>query len=231
MLFRSDQNHSYVLPVPYAIYRGRILRATRDGARAVLLDSERFDFDISLAASPPTKSQDNDARRGMPDLAPTLEVGPNLNLRLLQGSGWKLDLRLPVRGVVSVQRRPQALGWTVNPVLNVDWELAGWRVGAQGGPLWATRRFNAHYYDVTAADATATRPAYAAPSGHGGWRWTVGTSRRVGAWWVGAFVRGDSLAGAAFDNSPLVRQRHNLSAGLAASWVFAVSDERVAARD
>lgn len=227
----SDQNYRRLLPVPYAVYRGQILRATREGARAVLLDRDGFDFDISLAASPPTRSKDNDARRGMADLAPTLEVGPNANLRLVQGNGWKLDLRVPVRAVFSVERRPEALGWTVNPVLNVDWDLPGWRLGAQAGPLWATRRFNAHYYDVAAADATASRRAYSAGAGYGGWRWTVGSSRRVGAWWLGAFVRGDSVAGATFDNSPLVRQRHNLSAGLAFSRVFAVSDARVAVVD
>ncbi len=233
----SDQRYNLVLPVPYAVYRGRILRATREGARAVLLDREGFDFDVSVAASPPTRSEDNNARRGMQDLAPTLEFGPNANVRLAQGARWKLDLRLPLRAVFSVERRPEALGWTFNPVLNVDWELSagpassGWRLGAQAGPVWATRRFHAHYYDVSAADATAARSAYSAGSGYGGWRWTVGSSRRVGAWWLGAFVRGDSVAGSTFVNSPLVRQRHNVSVGVAFSRVFAVSDERVAVVD
>ena len=36
----SDQNHQWLLPVPYAVYRGQIFRATRDGARAVLREWE-----------------------------------------------------------------------------------------------------------------------------------------------------------------------------------------------
>ena len=75
------------------------------------------------------------------------------------------------------------------------------------------------------------RPAYAAPSGYAGWRLTAGASRRLGDFWLGAFVRADGVGGAVFDASPLVRQRHNLTYGLALSWVFRTSDERVAGRD
>ena len=35
----SDQAHSYLLPLPYVVYRGKILRADRDGARALLLET------------------------------------------------------------------------------------------------------------------------------------------------------------------------------------------------
>ena len=39
----SDQSHTWVLPVPYVVYRGRIFKADREGARAVLLDADRLD--------------------------------------------------------------------------------------------------------------------------------------------------------------------------------------------
>lgn len=225
----SDQTHDLLLPVPYAIYRGKIFRATREGARAVLLDSERVDLDLSLAASPPTRSNDNLARAGMPDLPPTVEFGPNMNLVLGRGSDWKLDFRLPVRGVVQLNSRAHDAGWTVSPVLNLDWRWQGWDIGAQAGPMWGSRRHHALLYSVATPYATATRPAYEAPAGYGGWRWTTGASRRFGALWVGAFVRGDQLGGAAFEASPLVKKTQTVSAGLAFSWVFAVSDERVTA--
>ena len=231
----SDQSHNLLLPVPYAIYRGRIFRATREGARAVLLDSDRVDVDVSVSASAPTRSGDNVARAGMPDLAPTVAVGPNINWRLARGtawdSSWKVDLRVPVLAVFTLQRHSQTLGWTANPVLNLDMLWQGWNVGLQAGPMWATRRYHAYFYDVAPAYATATRAAYNAPSGNAGWRWTAGASRRYGKLWVGGFVRGDSVSGAAFEASPLVKQRNALSVGLAMSWVFAVSDERVAIDD
>ncbi len=227
----SDQSHNLLLPVPYVIYRGKIFRATREGARAVLLDSDRVDVDVSVSASPPTRSGDNLARAGMPDLAPTVAVGPNMNLRLARGTTWKVDLRLPVLAVFTLQSHSQTLGWTANPVLNLDMLWQGWDVGVQAGPMWATRQYNAYFYDVAPRYATATRSAYNAPSGSGGWRWTAGASRRYGKLWLGGFVRGDSVGGAAFEASPLVKQRNAFTVGLAMSWVFAVSDERVAIDD
>lgn len=227
----SDQSHDLLLPVPFAIYRGKIFRASREGARAVLMDGERFDFDISVAATAPTRSKDNLARAGMPDLKPTVEFGPNLNFTIARSADWKLDLRLPARAVVSVQSKPQDLGWTASPVLNLDVQRWGWDIGVQGGPLYGSRRYNAYFYDVAPSYATATRPTYAAPAGNGGWRFTTGASRRFGDLWVGAFVRIDSVAGAAFEPSPLVRQRSQATFGLAMSWVFATSSERVTVDD
>jgi outer membrane protein len=227
----SDEQHRYALPVPFLVYRGDILRATREGARAVLFEGSRFDFDLSLSASAPTRSEDNRSRRGMADLAPTLEIGPNLNVALARGGRWKLDLRLPARAVFAIDDGAQAIGWTLSPVLNVDWRVAEWSLGVQAGPLYGTRRYHAHFYDVGPADVTATRPAYAATSGYAGWRWTTGVSVRHGDLWFGAFLRGDSVAGAVFEASPLVRQRNNLSFGLALSWVLASSHERVAGHD
>ena len=223
----SDQDHRWLLPVPYAVYRGRIFRATREGARAVLLESDRFDFDLSVAASPPVRSNDNRARSGMPDLDPTLEFGPNLNFTLARGSNWKLDLRLPVRAVFTFGSGVHSIGTTVSPVLNLDLQRQGWNVGVQAGPLFASRAYHGYFYGVDAAYAAPGRPAYRAPGGAAGWRFTTGVSRRFDSVWVGAYVRADTVAGAAFEASPLVRRKENLSFGLALSWVFATADERV----
>jgi len=224
----SAESNSWLLPVPYVIYRGSILRADRDGARAMLLAGERVDFDLSLSASPPTKSRDDSARQGMPDLAPSFEIGPKLNAKLGRGDGWKLDLRVPLRAVVTLESRPRTIGWSLAPVINLDIDTQGWNVGLQAGPLWGDRRLHGYYYDVASAYATAVRPAYSAPAGYAGWQATAGVSRRFGRAWFGAFVRADSVAGAAFEPSPLVTSRQQLAVGVAMSWVFAVSDERVA---
>lgn len=227
----SDQRHNWLLPTPYFVYRGEIFRADRDGARALLVDSERFDLDVSLAATAPTRSSDNVARQGMPDLAPTFELGPNLNLLLGRGAGWKMQLRLPLRAAFTLESKPQAIGWLATPNLNVDWRVNGWNVGLLGGPIIATRRFNGYYYDVPAPFATAARPTYRAPGGIGGWRVVSGVSRRVGDWWMGAFAAADTVAGARFEPSPLVRQHGTVAFGLAFSYVFATSSQRVSSED
>lgn len=227
----SIQASEWLLPLPYLVYRGTVLRADRDGARALLFERDRVEFDLSLSANAPTKSDDDEARRGMPDLAPTFEIGPKLNLRLAQGAGWKADFRLPLRAVVTLQSKPRSVGWSVEPVLNLDFEIGDWRVGAQGGPLWGDRRLHGYFYGVPAAYATETRGAYRAGAGWAGWQATAALSRRVGAVWSGFYVRADSLSGATFEASPLVRSRHGLAYGLAFSWVLATSAERVPGDD
>jgi outer membrane scaffolding protein for murein synthesis (MipA/OmpV family) len=219
----SDQSHDWILPTPYVVYRGEILRADRDGARAVLVDADRFDLDISLAATAPTRSSDNRARAGMPDLAPTFEIGPNANFTLTRGPGWKLQARLPVRAAFTLESDPRSIGWLATPNLNLDLRVDGWNVGVLGGPVFASRRFHGYFFDVPAAYATATRPAYSAPGGASGWRLVSGVSRRVGPWWLGAFVAGDSVRHANFEPSPLVRRSETVAFGVAFSYVFAAS--------
>ncbi len=226
----SEQSHSWLLPVPYVVYRGEIFRSDREGTRAVLLDTAGFDLDLSLIAGPPASSADNRARTGMPDLAPTVEIGPQLKLMLAKGAYWKLDLRAPLRAAFALRSADAALGWTATPVLNLEFDVDGWNIGLQGGPLAASRRNHAYFYEVAPAYAAATRPAYRAANGFAGWGATAAASRRLGDWWLAAYLRGDSVAGATFAGSPLVTQRNNLSMGVAASWVFKVSDERVADR-
>jgi outer membrane scaffolding protein for murein synthesis (MipA/OmpV family) len=224
----SDQDHDWLLPVPYLVYRGSFLRADREGARAVLLETERVQFDLSLAASLPTRSEDDDARRGMDDLAPTVELGPDLRMTLARGAGWRLDLRAPVRAALTVESDPRSIGWTATPHLRLDLsDLHGWKLGLQAGPVWGSRRYHAYFYEVGPADATARRPAYRAPGGFGGGYALATLSRRFEHVWAGAFLRHDTLHGAAFGDSPLVRDRGQLSFGMALTWVFASSTQRV----
>lgn len=228
----SDQSHNWLLPVPYVVYRGKIFKADRDGARAVLFESERVDFDLSLSASAPTRSEDNDARRGMRDLEPTLEIGPKFNLALAHGAGWKLDLRAPVRAAITLEGRPDAVGWTATPSLNLDLpNRRGWDLGLQAGPVWGSRRWHAYFYDVAPAEATPERPAYRARGGYAGAQFTAALSRRSGNTWVGMFLRHDTLRGAVVADSPLVRQRENLSLGVALVFVFAASSQTVGVED
>ena len=224
----SDQSHTWLLPVPYVSYRGEILKADREGARAVLYESSRVDFDLSLGASAPTRSDDNVARRGMADLPPTFELGPNINFTLARDVDWKLDLRAPVRTAITLQSHPRSIGWLSTPNLNLDLiDVGGWHVGLQAALVFGDRRYHAHFYDVAPQDVLPDRPAYQSRGGFGGGHLLASTSRRIGQFWVGAFGRLDSVRGAVFDDSPLVRQRNQWSLGMVVSWVFAASTKTV----
>jgi len=232
----SDHSRAYVLPVPYVVYRGDWLKADRDGARALLLKSERVDVDLSVSAGVPANSRDNEARRGIEDLPATLELGPNLQVRLANLGGQRdarLDLRFPLRAAFTVERSPHAIGFTLSPNLNLDLSnvAGGWHIGLLTGPFFATQRYHQHYYGVGAADATPQRPAYEARGGYGGWQALAAASRRFGNTWVGAFLRVDDLHGAVYESSPLVRRSYAVAGGIAVAWVFAQSGRIVQAED
>ncbi|CAN5409043.1 hypothetical protein BH09PSE6_BH09PSE6_09080 [soil metagenome] len=230
----SDESHAYVLPVPYFVYRGDFIKADRNGARAMFIDQDRFKLDLSLNASLPTDSSHNDARRGMSDLKPTMEIGPNLSFTLLESQrrGMRLDLRLPVRAAVTLESSPKTIGFVATPNLNLDFtDVQGFNVGLLAGPLYGSRRYHDYFYTVPQSDATSTRPAYRAGGGYSGTQVLASFSRRFPAWWIGGFVRADTLKGAAFEDSPLVRRRHAYSAGLAVSWILGESDRRVSVDD
>lgn len=233
----SDVTQTYILPIPYLVYRGERLKADQDGLRGLLFDSDRLEINVSLNGTVPVDSEDNPARQGMADLKPTVELGPTLNLHLWQTPDrrMKLDLRAPVRTSITVEAEPRQIGWIFSPNLSLDvrdpagW--SGWNLGLQAGPYYNDREYNAHFYSVSPADATAGRPAYAATGGYSGAQISLSLTKRFPHYWVGGFLRYDSLAGTVIDDSPLVERQHAVAAGIALSWVFSESSKRVNAED
>ena len=111
-----------VLPIPYLVYRGDHFKADKDGVRGVLFEGDRFEVNLSLAASPPVNSHDVKIREGMPDLKSSLELGPSIDIRLWQSTGRdaKLKLFLPVRAATTLESDPKFIGWQFTPRLNLD---------------------------------------------------------------------------------------------------------------
>lgn len=228
----ADQSHTWWLPVPYFIYRGEILKADRGGARAQIFDTRAVEFDLSVAAGAPTRSDDNEARRGMRDLAPTVEVGPKLGWTLYQRGPWKFQAQVPVRAAFTLERSPRSVGWLSTPHLNLDYRLrAGWNLGLRGGLIFGDRRYHGYYYEVRPEDALPDRPVYRPGAGYGGQQYYVALSRRFPRHWVGFFASHDTVRGAKFESSPLVRSRSTYAVGIAFSWVFATSSQQVLVED
>jgi MipA family protein len=205
------------------------VRIDREGVRGDLFRSERLRLDISAAAAPPTKSDDS-ARTGMPKLDPAVEIGPALELKLgspAERAGWSMVL--PVRVVIASDlRHAQSLGWVFSPYLRYQPRRvpgAGWEFDISFGPLYAGERYHDYYYQVDPAFVTSTRSAYDARGGYSGSRLTLAASRRFANFWAGAFVRYDSLAGAVFDDSPLVRSHQSFMFGAGVAWIFSRSRE------
>ena len=236
----SDEVRNYLLPVPWIVYRGEFLRADRDGVRVQLFDSERIDLNLSINGSVPVDSDRNRARQGMENLRPLFEIGPRVNIHLLGAADQRvaLDLRVPVRAAFTFRDGGvRDVGYIAAPQLNLDlrWPSATatdrWNVGLLVEVPFADRRLNEYFYGVSAADATATRPAYRARSGYGGWQALAALSRRMDRWWLGGFIKYDDVSSAVFADSPLVTQRRQVSGGVALVYVFARSATLVPPRD
>ena len=184
---------------------------------------------MSVNGSVPVRSSDNPVREGMPDLDPTIELGPSLDFRLAHSQRRTLRLRLPVRALVASDfHSVHGAGWIANPNLSLDVRLdRGWRLGLVAGVLFGDRRNHGYYYGVAPEFARAGRPAYDAPAGYAGAQVIIAISKRFGPWFLGGFVKQDFLEGAAFESSPLVERRSNLAAGIAVAWTFARSEKLV----
>lgn len=232
----ADERNTWVLPVPYFVYRGELLRADREGLRGTFFKSERLDLHLSLNGSVPVDSSDNAARSGMSDLDPTLEIGPRLEVALLgsKETSVQLTLQLPARTVIASDfSHTRNVGWIAQPQLNADFRDTplgeGWDLGLAAGPLFGDKRYHNYFYGVAPEFATPTRPAYVADNGYAGAQFLVALSKRFPEFWVGGFARFDTLKGASFESSPLVRQKESFSVGFAITWVLARSSRLVAA--
>ena len=229
----SSHTRNYALPSPYFVYRGDFLKADRYGIRGMLFRTDRLDLNVSVGASLPVRAQDNVARQGMPDLRPSIELGPSLVATLWRADDqrMKLDARFPLRGAMTIESSPRFIGGQFYPHLNLDIHdpagLDGWNLGLAAGPVYTDARYNRYFYEVAPQYATASRPAYTPDGGYGGMQFLVAMSKRFPKFWIGGFVRYDSLSGAAFESSPLVTSKRYVAGGIGVSWILGESSRRV----
>jgi hypothetical protein len=117
----ADERTTYAVPLPYFVYRGERFKIDRDGIRGLFFESDRVELDVSANASIPVKSTENQARQGMPDLDPTFQIGPTVNFTLHRDPDRKLQIRLPVRGVVATDfTQAKGAGLVFEPQLVLD---------------------------------------------------------------------------------------------------------------
>ena len=228
----SDQRVSRALALPYFVYRGEVLRADQNTLGVRAIKTPDFEVDVGFAGAFGASSDRIDARNGMRDLGTLAELGPRLkwNLGAAPGGGtWRAEF--PLRAVFDLSDGFAHRGMAFEPELVYERRSqGGWRYSASVGAIVADQKLASTFYQVTAAEATLARPAYAASSGLVGWRVGASASRSLTPdWRLFGFARLDSVAGGANKNSPLVRQTTGASVGVGVSYTWMRSSER--ARD
>ncbi len=230
----SDEYRLYPLPYPYIVYRGDIIKVDKQRISGQIFKTDRILLDISIFGSVPVKSSNNTAREGMPDLDPTFEIGPALNITLLSSAQdhYNLTLSFPVRAFFSTDFWSLSReGWVFSPRINFDKgdiiPQTGLNLGISAGPMFADSGYHAYYYTVEEAYATASRPAYSAGGGYSGSTLTVGLSKSYKQFIFNAFVSADFLYGAVFQDSPLVKNKTSIMSGVNVAWIFYKSAKTV----
>jgi outer membrane scaffolding protein for murein synthesis (MipA/OmpV family) len=228
----ASERQSYLLPIPYVIYRGDFLKIDRQRVRGQLFLSDTTELDISVNGSVPVRN--NSARQGMPDLDPTFEIGPSLNIMLYEPESKQaqVELRLPMRAVIATDfSYLHSVGWLFQPMLNLDVQNAfgqkGWNLGTAISPIFANRRYNQYFYGVETQYALPDRPAYTAHGGYAGTQYVIAMTKRFPTFWASGFMKLDTLRGAAFEDSPMVKKRQYATVGFAIAWIFAESSSMV----
>lgn len=210
-------------PLPYAYYRGPVLRVDQETVGLRAMKTPGFELDVGFAGAFGSRAQDIPARRGMPDLGTLVEFGPRGTWQLgRSASGARWQFELPLRGVFDVDARGASRGFTLEPQLEAQFaNLAGWRVTASAAVLLGDRRINDTVYGVAPRYVTASRPAWEGRAGLVTWRLTASASRALTPdWHVFGFARVDDVSGAANAGSPLVQQRTGLTAGVGLRWAI-----------
>lgn len=217
------------LVFPYLLYRGRFLRADRDGVGLRAIMTPDFELDVGFAGSFGSNSNDIEVRRGMPNLGTLVEFGPRLKWNLGEGpAGGRLRAEFPLRGVFDLSDHLRSKGLAFEPRLIFENRTGAWRYDTSVGAVLGNRRLADHFYGVAPVYATATRPAYEAEGGLIAWRLGGTLTRELSPnWRVFGAVRLDSVAGAANRSSPLVQKTTGASYGLGFTYTFAKSDTLV----
>ncbi|MFZ2948776.1 MAG: MipA/OmpV family protein [Desulfuromonadaceae bacterium] len=228
----ADKNSLHGLALPYVIYRGDILRLGTDSiAKGVFIDTDYTELNVSMAAAFNANSNDNDARRGMPDLDYLVEIGPQLKIRFGEFCGGRAELQLPVRAVLSTDfGRIDHRGYLFNPKFSYARENifnSGIDMNSTIGSSFATEKLHTYFYRVEPRFATPARPAYEADGGYLGSALTAGLSYGITDR-LRAYVGGQAgyYGGAANESSPLFRRKVNSSIHAGFTWSIYQSDTR-----
>jgi len=232
----AKKTAQYLLPLPYANYRGERWRIGRSGIKGLIFDTERVDLDISLFGSPPVTSASSGLRQGMDDLDATLEIGPSLSILLYRSISHKTSLKfnLPLRAIFASDLKYfDHHGWILYPHLSLlrrqpphgrDWNLS-----LSIGPLFANDAYHDFFFGVDQQDVTPQRHIFQGSQGYSGSRLIFSYRRNLTPSWIfRTFFQYENLSGAVFHNSPLASANETIAAGVLITKVFKYSKERVA---
>lgn len=237
----SSINETNTFAAPFVIYRGDIFRIG-DGAaaRAVAIDTDWLELDLSVEAAFNADSEDNPIRQGMPDLDYLFEIGPQLTLHLArwqdeQGDNGRLSLQLQARSVFSTNlTNLNQRGYVFHPELVYTQQrlfASPVNLFVSVAPLWASERLHDYFFEVAPEFSNEARARFDASGGYLGSELTLALAWQYSSD-VRVFFGGQWQFHQGFANrdSPLFQDNSTLSVGLGVAWQLYQSDQKVTRR-
>lgn len=214
------------IPFPWIIYRGDYLKADEEGNRIEFLRSETIELGMSGGFNFPIDSNENKARKGMPNTGALFGIGPSLIYRFpYKGGLQRTTMGLGLRINFSVDNgEMKEQGFLVEPNIRY-WVKAG-----RKSPLtfftslsisFADKKYHEFFYEVESQYATAFREEYKAKAGMVDIASSLGLSFELNkktSFFGGLYYSNLSLA--SNKRSPLVENEHNIGYALGIAWMF-----------
>jgi outer membrane protein len=229
----AENEQTYVFPYPVGLLRGKNLRVDEEGgARTRLINKPSYEFSISASMTFSSRSEENPARTGMPNLDGLGEIGPSIIWHIKRqtiDSPVKIGLSVPVRFAFSTDwKRFDERGFVFNPFLYFIHEgFLSKKMNLIYGidTRFATERYMDFYYQVDPQYAIAGRPAYDAKAGYlatGLYAAISYTIKKVHTIFIGAQY--SSLKGSKNRHSALLAKDENILTAIGYTWWFYQSD-------
>lgn len=222
----SDEYRNFISPIPYVVYRGKIIRSDREGIRGNFLRTDRYEFTFSASAAITPDADKNVLREDMPELGSTLELGPSFNINLTGADfsqGW--HLQIPWRAVFAIGADESGyIGSVFQPQFVYRNKISDWTFIYRAGLAFASDDYHDYYYNIAPEYVTETRSYFNADGGYSGWNNQMAFSRSFNHKGIrtrlALFIRYDNIGGTDFTKSSLVVTDHSYRGGLAFIWVI-----------
>ena len=224
----SDEQHFNPIVAPYFIYRGEVFRIEEGSAKAVVVENDSFELDLSFSGSFNARSNDSSLRQGMPDLDYLFEVGPQLIKPLMSwkfknNSQGKLLFNAKLRAVFSTDLSSvDHQGYVFQPEISYEHaNLLDNRLAYQIKlrPTWGSEKMNDYFYQVDSEYVTDNRAYYDAVQGYMGTSVLSSLNYQINEdIKLFAFAKFDFHSGTKNSDSPLFGSDQTSSFGVGFSW-------------
>ena len=218
----SDENEDYFLPLPYIDFRSDRLSVNDKGLHAELINNHIIQLGFDITGSFSVSSDDNTARNGMPDLGFFVEIGPQVNLRLIQKQNYYISIEIPVRASYELLGEDEAFddkfvqdaGYLLEPRLHYEAKNENINFDIDIGIVWASEAYQSKFLSVNQEFVTPERALYKARSGLMGHRLSSTVKYETDNWLILSYVKYIDLSKGKNELSPLIKKDDYLLGGI-----------------